>query len=453
MKIITNAMIIICTTVFGLSGMSQEKGIETKINPDAAQVSCSITVKAEKKQQMTYGMDFERLWAWDDLEPDEKVKVSKMAVKDCKVDYVRVGINCSAELKEGEIKWEAYDEILDCMNHLRKARPDIKFFAIPRPLHVGATEEVPYICYPLWIAEFGEPNSKGKRKCTKFHPDKAADYLVRYLKFIRGKGFEITYMDTKNENDFLRPPELSKMVARIKEQLGDKTPIIIAPSSYDYQSGTGWLQEAIEKKETDFFQIAATHNTKEKGSLEEFVKLAQTINKPSWNTELHDFKGPDNVAALNTEILFKQVRAGISGISEWMSLGQGKKEHKMFRAVDGKLVAMRTYYIFKQLVNTSGGGNYLHTDIPEEITTSAAFIKENTLTIWALNADEETIANLSVQLEKYKIDKGDVEVMSWGPIDPREGSVKTLKVVQGADKFNCNIPPCTLHCYAFKIKE
>ena len=360
MKTKTNIVLILCLGAIFISiGLSAQEKITITT------VSGTINVQNEKKQQMTYGMDFERLWYWDSLEKTEKIKLMDVAFKKCRVDYARVAISGGAEIKEGDIKWEAYDKILDCMAHIKQARPDIKFFASPQPFHVSVKGS-PYTCYPLWITPAVAAGKKGKKRAKGFFPDKAADYLVRYLKFITSKGYKITYIDTKNECcRNLRPAPIAKMVRRMKEQLKDDMPIVIAPSSYDYRCGAKWLQDAIDAKDTDFFQIAASHNTKMRGSMEEFAALAATIGKTSWNTELHFFKGPDELACAHTAVLWQHVRAGFSGINDWLSLGNEKKTHKMFRSVEGKLVIMRIYYIFKKLVNTSGGGNYLHSEIAD----------------------------------------------------------------------------------------
>ena len=39
-----------------------------------------------------------------------------------------------------------------------------------------------------------------------FEPDKAADYLVRYIRFMNSKGFTISYLDLKNEACTQNPP-------------------------------------------------------------------------------------------------------------------------------------------------------------------------------------------------------------------------------------------------------
>ena len=96
----------------------------------AAQDTRVLTVSKQPRQQMAYGMDFERLWSWKGL--NEKQKLAEVAVRDCRVDYVRVAINGAAELKEGTFDAAAYDEILDVMTRCKAARADVKFFASPR---------------------------------------------------------------------------------------------------------------------------------------------------------------------------------------------------------------------------------------------------------------------------------------------------------------------------------
>lgn len=185
-----------------------------------------VQVAAQPAQQMPYGMDFERLWSWGPgggcpTGLREKQKLAEFAVRDCRVQYVRLAVNCAAELKEGTFDASAYDEILDMMTCMKAAHLDIKFFGSPRPLP-QAIKYAPWGCFPPWISGLRyEASGKGvmKWKHGTFDPVKAADYMVRYVRFMRSKGFKISYLDLNNEIKKHRPAELAVMAKRTREEL------------------------------------------------------------------------------------------------------------------------------------------------------------------------------------------------------------------------------------------
>lgn len=419
--------------------------------PAAAEIAV-VNVDSELQQQMTYGMDFERLWHFrengKDVDLDELARVS---VQECRVDYVRVAIAGGAELVEGEYNWEFYDKQLEIMRALQRARPDIQFFASPRPVH-NDQEGAPFTPFPLWISVWQNPlleDPTMPRQFLRFEWDKAADYYVRYLRFMKEQGFKITYLDIINEGTrHLRPPELAKMADRIREQMGTEMPLVIAPSAHNRPEAIKWIEEAVEIGRADFWDITACHNTSERGSLEEFMAVAKRLDRPVWNTELHKFEGPDDEAAAHSEVLFRYIRAGHSGINDWCSLGNRKKVQSMFRNLDGDLEVMRVYYIFKQLVNTSCGGHYLKSDIPDGLTSTAAFYNpQNELTtVWVLNASEkpvETAIHIAGRSGRL------AEIHWWGPDNAREGSIQT-EGLEGDGSTPRLLEADTLYCFTFK---
>jgi hypothetical protein len=404
-----------------------------------------VRVSAQPRQKMRYGMDFERLWSWKGVK--EKQRLAEIAVRDCKVDYVRVAISGGAEPEEGVFDPSAYDEILDVMRRFRAANPDIQFFACTQPIHVTVTN-APYTCFPLWISE----HDANKRQIA-FHPDKAADYLVRYVKFMKKQGFRIAYMDLKNEVCLkLRPKDVARMALRVREQLGADAPLLVTPSSYHYKVGLEWLQEARNTVGTNFFDIASTHNTKDVGSLEAFVAEAALQGKEVWNTELHGWRGPDDLAVANTEKLFHQIRSGVSGINDWLSLGNEIKEHKMLRTMnDGSVEAMRIYYIFKQLVNTSSGGRYLPTTIPEGLTSSAAFIRDDLMTVWLLNSTNPPLASVEIDLGGKTPAAGKtIKALKWDAGTGREGLETDVPSANGG-KLSVSLGRQTLLCLEIPV--
>lgn len=412
----------------------------------AASGGAVIRVDSKPRQQMIYGMDFERLWhlgALRDLDG-----LARLAVQECKVDYVRVAINGAAEIEEGKLDWSVYDgEIFRVMRAFQKANPRIKFFASPRPFH-EAVPGSPFTSFPLWITEFQDPSNR--RAGVTFHWEKAADYLVRQIRYMQKQGFNIAYMDSKNECClFLRPGDIGRMIDRVRKQLGSKMPLVIAPSSHNRAAGQAWLEEAMKIGRTDFFDIISTHKTdQQKGTFEDFMGVAGKLRKPVWNTEMHGFEGPDDLAVANSIHLWQHARAGFSGMNDWLSLGDTGKDHKMFRNVSRDLEVMRTYYIFKQLVNSSGGGNYLYSTIPSGLTSTAAFVQGNRVTVWALNSSATPVKGVVVQLDGIPLASPSVDVLRWGPDNGREGTRGRVAMTPGAP-FTQDIDANALYCFTF----
>lgn len=411
-----------------------------------------VRVDRKPQQTMTYGMDFERLWHFTEngheIDLDE---LARWSVAECKVDYVRVAISAAAEPEEGQLNWSVYDRQLKMMRALKSARPDIQFFASPRPIH-NDFKGAPFTPFPLWISIYTNPFQKDPtvpRKFVKFEAEKAADYYARYLRFMKEQGFTMTYLDAQNEaTRYLNPVDIVRMIDRLRETMGEEMPLVIAPSAHNRGEAMRWIQAAQEMDRTDFWDITASHNTRPTGSMEDFTALAKTLNKPIWNTELHGFSGPDDQAVANSAILWEHIRAGFGGINDWLSLGNERKEHKMFRNINGKLELMRVYYIFKQLVNTSVGAQYHASTIPEPLETTAAFYQRSTglFTVWALNNSDEPVDTV-VQIDGYFCHP--IEVRWWGPENGREGSVVT-DGLDGESSIRHTLEGKSLYCFTFE---
>lgn len=408
-----------------------------------------INVQRTPEQQMTYGMDFERLWHFGDggvlIDYDE---LAHWAVGECRVDYVRVAINPAAELTESNFNWSAYNQQLDIMRALKRERPDLKFFASPRPLQNEQTD-APFTPYPLWVSIWDNP-FESSRQFVRLDVQKGVDYYVRYLRFMETNGFSMTYLDAMNEATVqMRPDAIAAMMAGVRAEMGDAMPLVIAPSAHNWEEGAAWITEAEALGVPIFWDISASHNTAQRGALREFSERAKALDRPIWNTEIHEFIGPDDLAAANMKVIFEHVRGGYSGLNDWLSLGNEKKEHKMLRNVKGELVLMRIYYIFRHLVNTSGGGHYLPTDLPRDLTSSMAFINkdEDQITVWALNNTSNTVDTL-IEIDTYSCQP--TEIRWWDPSNGREGSVITNGLA-GTSSLRYDVQGQSLYCFSFAI--
>jgi O-glycosyl hydrolase len=431
----------------------------------AAAAESPITISDEKKQEMIFGLDFERLWHYGKISKnlEMRTQLAELAVKDLEVSYIRVAIDGLVELKGGD--WSVYDRQLQLMGALRDANPKIRFFASPRPFHEAirahygkdSKESVnaPFTCYPLNIGVFENPFEPEKRKFIGLKPDLAADYLIRHIKFLRGKGFDIAYLDAQNENTrFYRPKEISEMIRLMREKMGKEIPQVIAPSGWSMDQSADWVEEAVGLGKADLFDILSSHDTggKLEGALR-MGELARDHNKLLWNTEAHrGFNGPDASAAVNTKDLWFQVRAGFGGFNQWLSLGSAKKDNKMFINTGQGIEVMRSYHIFKHLVNTAGGGHYLDSTTPPGLASTAAFVKKEKLTLWILNDSDTPVEKVLIDTGSHHLQRQPVEVRSWGAEDKREGSVQRVEV-RSPSPLSYDIQPQTLYCFTFAVQS
>ncbi|HMP77124.1 MAG TPA: hypothetical protein PKE12_12585 [Kiritimatiellia bacterium] len=418
----------------------------------AARGDSVIRVGAEPgRHPMVYGFDFERLWHFVENKQEVDLdELARLAVGEVKVNHVKVAINGGAELEEGKINWRVYDQQLRIMRALRKARPDIKFFAVPRPIF-NDMKNGPFAPYPVWINEYENPvmaNPDAPRTFLRFHPDKAAAYLKRYFDFMAGHGFTFDYMYIKTEYDrFMRPAETVAAIRRLRELMGDAMPKVVTPASHNWQSGAAWLREAMAKGVTDDWDITATHNTAVRGTMQEFAAEARKLDKPYWNSELHAWGGPDDMAPSKMALLFDHVRAGYTGFTDWLTLGNEKKDHKPLRNMGGPIEVMRIYHIYKHLVNTSGGGFHLPTELPAGVASGAAFRRNDLLTVWALNDGEAALDGVALELPFPGARLA--EVRYWGPSTPREGTVTSASSAAPPSRLEGK----TLYCFLYRLPK
>ena len=290
-----------------------------------------------------------------------------------------------------------------------------------------------------------------RREFTRFEWEKAADYYARYLRFMKQQGFAITYLDAINEAGRLfRPEDLEKMIGRLREKMGKEMPLVIAPSGFGWGDTVGWITNAVAGGHAAFWDITSSHDCHGPDSMDAFVAVAKTLGRPVWNTELHVVRGPDDRAAPNMNEIFRPIRAGLCGLNPWLSLGNEKKAYCMFRNVDGRLVLMRTYYIYRHLVNTSNGGRYLASNVPEPLSTTAAFHSEakRLVTVWVLNSTNAPV-DTRVVLDGRFASARLAEIRWWGPDNAREGTSVTHGL-SDVGSVRRTISTNSLYCFSFR---
>jgi hypothetical protein len=432
----------------------------------------TIEVSDSIKQKIGLGVDAERLWYWRSPLKD---RLAELAVKEMNSKYVRVAIACDYEREKGVIKPEAYSMILEMMTAMKKANPEILFFASPRPLHEAYTEQekiaewggkdnVPWSCYPRWILQWNQDGTKKLADGTivpkwvqgDFDVPALAQYFADYLNLMYSQGFQIDYLDATNEKAVITPAINKYLYDNIPPKLnsGVKMPQLIVPSSWNVQNGINWLDSInIDNLEHEAFAIASVHNTGDGGSPSQFASKANALHKEAWNTELHDWIGITlGEEVLSSEVFWQYLQAGFTGIDTWLFFGPAAgKPHSMIWASNTDIIKSGKYEIFKQVVNNANGGNYIAVSNPSlGVFVTAAFLKDSILSVWVLNKQSTTFQQIGIQLPEVNNILGKtIDVIRWKGGETTNAGEQSSIVASESNKFYSDIVGESL--YFFKI--
>ena len=400
-----------------------------------------LTVGNTKKQKMRYGLDYERLWFWYGPEANLDT-VARWSMVDCDVDYIRVAINCDYELTEGDYNLAAYtDRIIPMMAAMKAAKPDIKFFASPRPLQ-DPPETVQWQPYPQWI-------TGDNGRSFNFQWQKCAEYLVRYIKLMKSYGFKIDFMDMTNEWNFITAAHIRDIKAYMVAHLdAEDMPLLIAPSTWSYAQGAWWLNGADTAAKKAAIDIAASHNTDKTGTAQDFANAAANIlpGKEIWNTELHGWKGSGPTQEIPTaSYLFETIRAGFSGINSWLAIGTTNQQH-CYILNNGTTVTRNVkFFIFRKLSTTSNYGHALEINQPAQLTATAALIRGNLMTVWVLNNNASGVP-IRINVAGRTLAESSVKRTRWNPTLALEGVSEQIPI-SGDNSVWSTVAGNSLYCY------
>lgn len=407
----------------------------------------AIAIGNKRKQQMSYGLDYERLWFW--YGPQAALEqVAQWSVVDSDINYLRVAINAGYELVEGQYNLSAYtNKIIPMMRMMQDANPDIKFFASPRPLN-EATSNVPWTPYPMWINIY---RTNSRSSFVEVKTDKCAEYLIRYIRLMKSYGFKIDYLDLTNEWNEMTSTYMLEIKALMEAELGDDMPKIVAPSAWSYAQGTSWLKSAANRGETDAYDYAAVHYTGKVGEPEDFANEAIRQGKEVWDSELHGWKGADPSTEIPTSIeLFNRIRAGFSAMSGWLAIGTTNQGHCYFLTNGTTVTRNVKYYIYNKLSNTSNNGYALDASLPEEFSSTMALVRGNLLTVWVLN-NNETNNRINIDIGDFTLSDSTIRQTQWKYGSALEGSQSSFAASPESDIIT-SVAPNSLYCYEILIE-
>ena len=417
-----------------------------------------LVIGDKKQQKMRFGIDYERLWFWNkSFDDEERTLLAKWSVVDTGVDYIRVAINSAYELKEGELDPTAYTKkIIPMMKEMKKANPDIKFFASPRPLN-EVEKKAAWQPYPRWVT--GDVKNNGS-----FDLDwqKCGEYLVRYFGLMREHGFKISFLDITNEwqsvsdeKGRLTGKDVKKIKAYLQSKLpADEMPLIVGPSSWNYQQGGQWLR-SLDSGAKKALDIASSHNTDRAGSAVDFAKTSRKVlgkDAEIWNTELHGWKSTSKENEVTSfYYMLETIRAGFSGINGWLALGTPKQGHSYILNSKGAPVRNVKYFMFRKMSSTSNYGHALNiVRQPSKLSHAAALIKDDLMTVWVINQGSKDVP-VKITAKGQRLAEGEITKTQWIKAEDVEGE-ETKLLAASSDSFSSVIPPKSVCCFEVPLK-
>ena len=417
-----------------------------------------IVIGTKTLQKMRFGIDFERLWFWSGgLNDEERDQIAQWSVVDTNADYVRVAINAGYELEEGKFNPKAYtSKIIPMMKEMKEAKPEIKFFASPRPLN-EIEKKTAWQPYPRWIT--GDTKKNGN---FALDAEKCAQYLERYILLMKEQGFKISFLDITNEwqsNDRrsgrMTGEDVLEISNYLEEHLDEEDmPLIVGPSSWNYEQGSAWLHTLNSHSKRQALDIASSHNTNRTGTPFLFVKTAHRVlgkDVEVWNTELHGWKSTSKENEVTSfYYMLEAIRAGFSGINGWLALGTEKQGHSYILSSKGKPVPNVKYFLFKKISSTSNYGHAL--DIvkePKQLDYSAALIKDDLMTVWVINKSDEEVP-LKITPQNRTIKEREITRTRWTDAKDVEGFEKILTLTSNRS-LTSTIPAQSVCCFEIPL--
>ena len=369
-----------------------------KVTATGEPAGIDLNVGNAKKQKMRYGLDYERLWYWSGSTANKNT-VARWSMVDCDVDYIRVAMNAEYELTEGTYNLTAYtDKIIPMMQAMKAAKPDIKFFATPRPLNESSGySNAAWQPYPYWIT--GDP---GNGSSFSFNWQKCAEYLVRYINLMKSYGFKISFMDLTNEWNYVDSGDYRDIKAYMVANLAaEDIPLLRGTLSLELHP----RRKLAERRHHFLAQgrrgdrrPATTPIRPEPPRISHNRAASILPGKEIWNTEVHGWKSTSGAdEALSAAYMFECIRAGFSGLNGWLAIGTPNQGHSYILNENSTVTRNVKYFIFRKLSSTSNYGNALDINQPAEFsvgigsdqadaaTSTAALIRGNLMTVWVMN--------------------------------------------------------------------
>ena len=435
-----------------------------------------LVVGNAKQQQMRFGMDYERLWYWTGgLNSSERDDIAKWSAIDTRIDYIRVAMNSGYELVEGERDLSAYtDKIIPMMQEMKDANPDLKFFASPRPLNEAypskkwkdpndpdaTSRDVRWQPYPIWVTGAPTPISGN----FNFNVGKCVQYIEDYLLLMNQYGFKISFMDLTNEwqsnsggritqtdaRDVVRALQSSSTLS----EAGIEVPKFIGPSAWNYSQGASWISNLNTQLRRDAISIAGCHNTDRTGSAQQFANAvrarfsgANDTMPEIWNTEVHGWKSTSSENETTSfYYMLEKIRAGFSGLNGWLAIGTTNQGHAYILNPNGNPTRNVKYFIFKKLSATSNYGHALNiVQEPSELSHTAALIRGNLMTVWAINQGTSSVP-INITPTGRTISESSIKRTRWTNPSDVEGFV-TFETVTSNNNLFSSIPGESVCCF------
>jgi len=89
--------------------------------------------------------------------------------------------------------------------------------------------------------------------------------------------------------------------------------------------------------------------------------------------------------------------------------------------------------------------------VPDGLTSSAAFLRDDLMTVWLLNGTDRPVAGVQVDLGQRTIADRAVQTVCWGPDNGRAGTRGEMAPAT-RNTLVADLGAQTLLCLEFKVK-
>lgn len=333
-------------------------------------------------------------------------QVADWCFKDIPFNVCRVSYDKKQELVEGQKNMGFYDNAVKAMKMVRKAKPDIKFWATMKSDYNGYDKKNNL---PDWICDYNPT--------TRFDCDKYGIFLADYLEYMESQGVGISYLAVSKEwTQVISAERAMKTINKVIEECerrNIKQPLFVDPASWSISQGVKYIQDVASKGDMDLYYAFSTHNLKdsEKNDFiyERFVAEATKYNKPSIADESPagaggKYYGVDPTTLSGIIKAYKEradfYKDGISGeiFFELFSRGVEGETRRIYFEKYGEAKRMRSYYVMKEFSIGAYNTRYIepsHSGVSSSVY-SMAFANEKKMFVVLINESSSPMENISI---------------------------------------------------------
>ena len=398
------------------------------ILPSSAHPAGTITINpGGLRQKITVmGGDMERssMFLTEAADPGQ---VADWAFRDISFNICRVQYDKHQEIAEGKPDFNWYRDQIAAMKLVRKANPNIAFFATLRSDYHGY-KMGDGNNFPSWV---WTPESK------TFNAAKWGGFLADYVIHFHRAGVPIRCISTGKEitqtiDARLAIETIRAMFAKL-DAAGVPRPEIADPGAWSLPQAVEFIQQVESAGAQKLFHAYATHNYRNHGESEwaGFVHAARHAGAEAWNAEsglgsadIGKNDPPISASVHNMARRIQQYRAGINGemFFEIWSRGIPRESRAIYFNKGEAAERMRGYYLMQSWTNSVFGNTVVETACgTPPVIDALAFRKDDDLCLWIVNTDSAETFEIDIAFWNSKA-ASPVDLTSWSKATPAAGT-------------------------------